>query len=229
MAWLSVMPEFDPYKYNSFATNAADAVHRLTRDVDARIAARSETDLPLPPILALKSAVDATVTTEAIVDNLLSLLTRQRHELVLFDVNRYAAKASLLVDDPGPLTDRLLGDDSLTFALTVITNRDNQTRDVIARRKEALSSDVTNLELPGLAWPNDVFSLSHVALPFPPDDPLYGSEPPAEDDTLHLGDIPLRGERDLHEISGEWLLRMRYNPFYEVLESHVLAWLESID
>ena len=229
MAWLSVMPEFDPYKYNSFATNAADVVHRLTRDVDARIAARKETDEPLPPILALKSTVDATVTTEAIVDNLLSLLTPRRHELVLFDVNRYAKKASLLIDDPGPLTDRMLGDDSLSFALTVITNRDNQTRDVIARRKEAFSGDVVNLELAGLTWPNDVFSLSHVALLFPPDDPLYGSEPPVGDDTLHLGDIPLRGERDLNKISGEWLLRMRYNPFYEVLESQVIAWLESVD
>jgi len=229
LAWLSVMPEFDPYKYNSFATNAADVVHRLTRDVDARIAARDKNDEPLPPILALKSTVDATVTTEAIVDNLLSLLTPNRHELVLFDVNRYASKASLLVDDPGPLTDRLLGDDSLTFALTVITNRNNQTRDVIARRKGAFSADVADHELAGLAWPNDVFSLSHVALPFPPDDPLYGSEPPVSDDTLHLGDIPLRGERDLHQISGEWLLRMRYNPFYEVLESRVIGWLESAD
>ena len=229
MAWLSVMPEFDPYKYNSFATNAADVVHRLTRNVDARIAARSDADLPLPPILALKSTVDATVTTEAIVDNLLSLLRPQRHELALFDVNRYASKASLLVDDPGPLTDRLLADDSLTFALTVITNRDNQTRSVVARRKEAFSGDVADLELPGLAWPNDVFSLSHVALAFPPDDPLYGSEPRDGDDTLHLGDIPLRGERDLQRISGEWLLRMRYNPFYELLESRVLAWLDSVE
>lgn len=227
LAWLSVMPEFDPYKYNSFATNAADVVHRLTRDVDARIAAHGDTDAPLPPILALKSTVDATVTTEAIVDNLLSLLSPQRHELVLFDVNRYASKASLLVDDPGPLTDRLLGDDSLTFAVTVITNRDNQTREVVARRKDALSGDIAILELPGLAWPKDVFSLSHVALPFAPDDPLYGSDPPVGDPTLHLGDIPLRGERDLNRISGEWLLRMRYNPFYEVLESRALAWLES--
>ena len=229
MAWLSVMPEFDPFKYNSFATNAADVVHRLTRDVDARIAARSDTDAPLPPILALKSTVDDTVTTDAIVDNLLSLLTPRRHELVLFDVNRYDSKASLLVADPGPLTDRLLGDDSLPFALTVITNRDSKTRDVVARHKEALSADVVNEELPDLAWPNDVFSLSHVALPFAPDDPLYGSNPPIGDNTLHLGDIPLRGERDLNKISGEWLLRMRYNPFYDVLESRIVAWLESID
>ena len=132
-----------------------------------------------------------------------------------------------MTDNPAPLTDRLLGDDSLTFALTVITNRNNQTRDVIARRKEAFSTDVADHELAGLAWPNDVFSLSHVALPFPPDDPLYGSNPPGGDEPLHLGDIPIRGERDMNEIPGEWLLRMRYNPFYEVLETRVLEWLNS--
>jgi alpha-beta hydrolase superfamily lysophospholipase len=226
-AWLSVMPEFDPYKYNSFATNAADAVHQLTRTVDGRIAARANSDpgIALPPILALKSTVDATVTTEAIVDNLLSLLAPNRHELVLFDVNRFAAKASLLVDDPGPLTNRLMEDDSLPFGLTLISNRDKSTRDVVARYKAPLSGTVTEHELYGLAWPSGVFSLSHVALPFPPDDPLYGSNPPGGDEPLHLGDIPIRGERDMNEIPGEWLLRMRYNPFYDVLETRVLEWL----
>ena len=227
-AWLSVMPEFDPYKYNSFATNAADAVHQLTRTVDGRIAAHasSGSDIDLPPILAIKSAVDATVTTEAIVDNLLSLLAPNRHELVLFDVNRFASKASLLVDDPGPFTRRLMQDDLLPFGLTVISNRDTSTRDVVARHKAPLSGVVTEQELDGLAWPSNVFSLSHVALPFPPDDPLYGSNPPAGDEPLHLGDIPTRGERDMNEIPGEWLLRMRYNPFYNVLETRTLEWLQ---
>ena len=225
-AWLSVMPEFDPYKYNSFATNAADAVHQMTRSVDNRIAARADTDPPLPPILALKSTVDATVTMEAIVDNLLSLLEPNRHELVLFDVNRFAAKSSLLVDDPAPLTNRLMADDSLPFGVTLISNRDTNTREVVARYKAPLSENITEHELHGLAWPSGVFSLSHVALPFPPDDPLYGSNPPVGDESLHLGDIPMRGERDLNKIPGEWLLRMRYNPFYEVLETRVLEWLQ---
>jgi len=35
-AWLSVLPEFDPYKYNSFAINADELVHSLTHSV-ARI------------------------------------------------------------------------------------------------------------------------------------------------------------------------------------------------
>ena len=227
-AWLSVMPEFDPYKYNSFATNAADVVHQLTRTVDGRIAARasSGSNSVLPPILALKSAVDATVTTDAIVDNLLSLLEPNRHELVLFDVNRFAAKASLLVDDPGPLTKRLMEDESLPFGLTVIANRDTSTLDVVARYKAPLSENVTEHELHGLAWPANVFSLSHVALPFPPIDPLYGANPPAGDETLHLGDIPMRGERDINQIPSEWLLRMRFNPFYEVLETRVLEWMQ---
>ena len=226
LAWLTVMPEFDPFKYNSFATNAVDVVHQLTRSVDNRIAARADPDPPLPPILALKSTVDATVTTEAIVDNLLSLLAPNRHELVLFDVNRFAAKSSLLVDDPAPLTSRLMADDSLPFGVTLISNRDTNTRDVVARYKAPLSDKVTEHELHGLAWPSDVFSLSHIALPFPPDDPLYGSNPPVGDESLHLGDIPMRGERGLNKIPGEWLLRMRYNPFYDVLETRVLQWLQ---
>ena len=38
LAWLSILPEFDPYKYNSFATNAGSQVHRVTRSVASRIA-----------------------------------------------------------------------------------------------------------------------------------------------------------------------------------------------
>ena len=226
LGWLSVMPEFDPYKYNSFATNAGDVVNRLTRSVDGRIAERAGTapDTQLPPILALKSTVDATVTTEAVVDNLLALLPPNRHELLLFDVNRFGAKSSLLINDPGPLTNRLMTDDSLPFGVTLIANRDTETRQVVERYKAPFSNDVSEKELPGLAWPPDVFSLSHVALPIPPEDPLYGSNPPEGDDSLHLGDIPMRGERGLQIIPGNWLLRMRYNPFYEVLETRILAW-----
>ena len=74
LAYLTVMDEFDPYKYNSFATNAGAQVHRVTSSVDRRIremsAVPGELDR-LPPLLVLKSAVDSTVTTDAVVDNLL--------------------------------------------------------------------------------------------------------------------------------------------------------------
>jgi hypothetical protein len=68
-------------------------------------------------------------------------------------------------------------------------------------------------------------SLSHVALAFPPDDPLYGRGPPDSDERVFLGDMALRGERGLVSLPAEWLLRQRYNPFYPYAEARVLQWL----
>ncbi|RPJ77248.1 MAG: alpha/beta hydrolase, partial [Desulfobacteraceae bacterium] len=61
LAWLSVEREFDPFKYNSFTTNAGEQVHRLTRSVAGRVEARarSHPDRVLPPTLVIKSNADA--------------------------------------------------------------------------------------------------------------------------------------------------------------------------
>ena len=228
LAWLQILPEFDPYKYNSFATNAGNVVHRLTRSVDGRVVARAraQSEGRLPPILVFKSTVDSTVTTEAVVDRLLALLPPHRHELVLFDINRSAVRKGLLVSDPGPLTQRLMGDASLPFAVTFVTNESPTTNAVVVRRKAALSADVSDNASLGLAWPAGVISLSHVALPIPPDDPLYGRRPPENEDTLFLGEMAMQGERGLLELPADWLLRMRYNPFYALIEQRVLGWFE---
>ncbi len=228
MAWLSVEQEFDPYKYNSFATNAAEQVHRMTRAVSRRVARRAGThpDRVLPPTLVLKSTVDATVSTNAVVDRLLGRLAPNRHELILFDINRLAANALLLTANPAPLTDRLMGSEDLPFALTLVSNAGPETRAVVARRKAAHTAEVSQTEELDLAWPVGVISLSHVALPFPPDDPLYGRRPPGSKDALFLGQMDIRGERNLFKLSPNWLLRLRHNPFYSYLEARVLAWIE---
>ncbi len=228
-AYTQILPEFDPFRYNSFATNAGDVVHRLTRSVDSRLArVASRGDARLPPILAFKSTVDSTVTTEAIVDSLLARLSPRRHELVLFDINRYdAATSELLITDPAPFTDRLLADDDLPFAVTFVTNESPESTAVVAFSKAAFAESVSEPEPLGLRWPPGVVSLSHVALPFSPDDPLYGGRPPLNDDVLFLGNMALRGERGLLAIPTGWLLRMRYNPFYGLLEQRVVDWLEA--
>jgi len=227
LAWLQVQPEFDPYKYNSFATNAGEQVHRLTRSVARRIAARGEsaTNTTLPPILILKSTVDATVSTNAVVERLLKHLAPSRHELVLFDVNRFAMKSSLLVSDPGPLTARVMDNATLPFAVTLVTNENPESATVMARHKAPFSAEVSSTEPLELAWPRGVISLSHVALPFPPDDPLYGQRPAGNDDVLFLGEMAIQGERGLLKISADWLLRLRYNPFYDYLEQQVIDWV----
>jgi hypothetical protein len=70
--------------------------------------------------------------------------------------------------------------------------------------------------------------LSHVALPFPPDDPHYGDTLPKQNNFVFLGNLAFRGERGLLKIPTDWLLRMCYNP-YEYLENRLLQWLETAE
>ena len=233
LAWLTVMDEFDPYKYNSFATNAGTQVHRVTVDVDQRtrvFAGAPGQAVDFPPVLALKSTVDSTVTTEAVVDNLLNRLPSDRNELVLFDINRQTAiKSTLLIEDPGPLTRRLLAETDLPFSVTFVTNENPQSNAVVARYKAPFEGEPSTSESLGLSWPRGVVSLSHVALPIPPEDPLYGQFQPADEGALFLGGVAVQGERGLMKIPGDWLLRMRYNPFYSYLEGRVIDWVESVE
>ena len=66
-----------------------------------------------------------------------------------------------------------------------------------------------------LTYPLGVFSLSHVALPFPLEDGLYGLRPDPKDDFgIQLGAVAARGERGALIVSLEFLMRMTSNPFF---------------
>jgi alpha-beta hydrolase superfamily lysophospholipase len=226
LAWLDIAPEFDPYKYNSFATNAGEQVYELTRSVSNRLAKRSNTAAPLPPMLILKSTVDATVSNNAVVDRLLLKLPPERDELVVFDINRVAANSSLLVQDPGPFTARLIADQQLPFTLTLVTNANTNSRAVAAYTKLPYAAGHSRTEDLGQKWPAGVFSLSHVAMPFPPNDPLYGQRRPTNSRQVFLGQQAMQGERGVLKIPGDFLLRLRHNPFYPYQLKRVLQWLE---
>ena len=229
LAWTQVLPEFDPYKYNSFTANAGAQVHRLTRSVAERIESRAVAPIrEFPPTLAFLSVVDATVSTEAVIDNLFDHLAPGQHELVLFDINRRSIKSVLVNSDPEPLTRRLMENGNLPFHLNLITNESSQSRSLISRYKAPLEASVSTRRL-NLAWPSGVVSLSHVALPFPPDDPIYGGPESSADNIIQLGLIDLKGERGLLEIPSDWLLRLRYNPFYDFLENRVIQWMDDIE
>ncbi len=229
--YTAIMAEFDPFKYNSFTANAGSQVHRLTRSVSSRIAALAQTDRAtrFPPILVFKSTVDATVSTQAVVDRLLRPLPENGNKLVLFDINRAAAYSVLLVSDPGPLTNRLMADTSLPFGIWLIHNENPESRSVVASYKPPFAADTATTVDLGIVWPRGVVSLSHVALSFSPEDPLYGRFPPDDRNVLFLGEAALRGERGLHRIPSDWMLRLRYNPFYSVLETRVLEWLDTTE
>ncbi|MGD9331434.1 MAG: hypothetical protein PVJ53_08980, partial [Desulfobacterales bacterium] len=78
-----------------------------------------------------------------------------------------------------------------------------------------------------LDWPSGVISLSHLALPIPPDDPLYGQSPPKDRRRLFLGRMAVQGERGLLKLPENWFLRLRHNPFYTYLEARTHAWIDA--
>jgi alpha-beta hydrolase superfamily lysophospholipase len=75
-AWLGILPEFNPFKYNSFPVNGARQSYRLTAALQDHIARAGRDGLldRLPPVLTFQSVVDFTVSTRAIITGLYSLL-----------------------------------------------------------------------------------------------------------------------------------------------------------
>jgi len=215
-AWLGIVPEFNPFKYNSFPVNGARQSSLLTRALQPRIArlAREGRLADLPPILTFQSATDFTVSTSAIVTALYAHLPANGSELVLYDLNRHTKFGPLLRPGKETLVERLLPDAPRHYRTTVVSNAGTGSYDVTERIIEA-GATVESVRPLGLRYPNDVFSLSHVALPFPEDDPVYGAAPdPAEDFGVQLGAMALRGERGTLVVSLDALGRTSWNPFF---------------
>ncbi len=229
LQWYAVLPEYDPYKYCSFAVNAGDQTYRLTLEIRSRLEAlRGSAELKrFPRVLAFQSAVDATVSAPVLVKELFEGLPEGGHELVLFDINRYTDIEQILREDPRQGIDSLSGDASLPFTLSLVTNENEQSRRAVVRRKQPGQVQISVGAL-DLDWPEGLYSLSHVALPFPFDDPLYGGEESADSPGIRLGGLALRGERGVLQVSASDMLRLRWNPLYPYLERRVVEFIQPV-
>lgn len=222
LAWKDILPEYDPFKYNSFPVNAGEQMYQLTLDIASRIERLNSGSgvSGFPQVLAFQSLVDATVIPSALANRLMRKLAPEGHELVLFDVNRVAVLDLFMRTEKERLREELMADGGLPFTLTLITNTNGQSRNIMARHKAPFGAKDWESPL-GLAWPEGIYSLAHVALPFPPDDALYGYAPPNEPG-LHLGNLEQRGERGLLLVSADQMLRLRSNPFLPYVEQRML-------
>ena len=222
--WLDVLPEFDPYKYNSFTKAAGEQSYQLTNAIHKQVGqlVKSRSISGLPSITTFQSLVDATVLTSSIIDVLYSKLSPNKHELVLFDVNRVTANKSFFYVEHHDLLLDLRDTMGLPFDVTLITNKNDKSRDMVFKYKKMDSQEITTQAL-DLSWPSGVYSLSHVAIPFSPDDLLYGPVGPDESENhVNLGAFAPRGERRILVIPTELLMRLRYNPFFEYMERKIV-------
>ena len=223
-AWLSVLPEFNPFKYNSFPVNAARQSHRLTQALQQAVRTRARNGVidGLAPVLTFQSIVDATVSTAAIVTQLYAQLPANGSEIVIFDVNRTMKLSPLLRESSRNLVARIVPAAPAAFRASVVTNRPDS--DEVVASITGPAGAPPREEPLGLTYPRDVYSLSHVALPFPVSDGLYGTQPDPQDDFgIRLGTIAARGETGVLVVDAGTLMRMMSNPFYPYLAARITA------
>ena len=221
-AWLGIVPEFNPFKYNSFPINGARQSSLLTRELQAQIGREEAAGklARIAPVLTFQSVIDFTVSTRAIVTSLYGRLPDNGSELVLFDMNRSARIGPLLRNASDLHPERLLPPAPRRFRSALITNENPETADVVEKVVEA-GMKATETRQIGLEFPQQVFSLSHLALPFPMSDPLYGLQPVGNDFGVNLGALAPRGERGGLVISLDALGRLTSNPFYAYMAERI--------
>jgi len=224
-AWLSNLPEFNPFKYNSFPVNGARQSYRLTDALQAQIQrlARAGRLGPLPPVLTFQSVIDFTVSTPAILTALYGFVPDNGSEIVLFDVNRTVKFGPLLRPSAYVALDRLTPTSPQPYRFTAITNAGDDTDATVERSIAPGQLQAVERKL-DIAYPPGIFSLSHLAIPIPVNDPLYGIAPDPGSRSefgLNLGVLDARGERGALIVDQDFLTRLPSNPFFPYLLARV--------
>jgi len=223
--WLEIIPEYDPHKYNSFPMHAGLQSFKLTMAVKEqiqRMAVNRQLE-QMPPILTFQSLVDKTVKTSAVLDSLYEKLPDNGSELVMFDVNHMGMLDDYILPGHKLLLNRIMNEGSGKYAVSVVTNRAGNDPGVLELRQAAGIPGFVSRSLQ-YSWPEDVYSLSHVALPFPLYDEVYGLAPEHADSGYpRLGRVQLLGESGALILPPALLQRLRSNPFYGYIEERLEA------
>ena len=227
LQWESVKMEYDPYKYNSFPVNGGMLAHKLTASNRTLLKKFSEQEKlgAFPRVIAFQSVVDATVSAPALVRDLFVRLPEAAHELVVYDINRSARVEPLLQEGKVADLAQLENSSDRLYTLSVLTNKSPQS-DAVVVRTYPPRLHTPEVEALSTEWPPSVYSLSHVALPFPQVDMLYGPKVSGEQAHLRIGAIAVRGEKGMFSIPAADMLRQRWNPFYDYQETRILEHLK---
>jgi hypothetical protein len=162
-----------------------------------------------------------------VVTGLFDRLPANGSEFILFDVNRTANVGILLRNRATNAVAAMLPPAKRAFRTTVIANATPASPAVVARSVAPGATEETVTPL-GVDYPRDVYSLSHIAMPFPPWDSLYGSAPvPEAEFGVSLGNVATRGENGVLIVGLDTLLRNSSNPFYAYVAERISEGLEA--
>ena len=223
MEWNSIEPEYDPFKYNSFAVNAGDQVYRLCEKVQKQLTAyksKREKVKPFPPLIGFQSIIDNTVSVSDTINLLYKRLPKGEHTLVLFDINNNFSQHLLVKQSALDAIAAIKETNATNFHLDLVSDMHSKTNTI------QLFRDKEQVEDLGLAWPQNLFSLSHVAMPISMLDPLYGSTEAPKSPGIMLGHLSMYGESSVLQISPAAILRQRWNPFSTYIEKRILDFLD---
>lgn len=224
--WATILPEVDPFKFTSFPKQAAREVHELSRRTHRRLGQPQEA-ARMPPILTFQSVVDNTISAQAIVSTLYDNLPNNGSKLVVYDINRNSTLLHLMERSPSDPLDFFLSATPLNYGVTIVKNRDHETLsiDLLELAAGETTPSVAKTEF---SWPKDIYSLSHIALPFRPDDLVYGNRSAQMNNNpgIVLGALAPRGEQGVLLLTSDYFLRARHNPFFGIQSRHLVRWLD---
>ena len=146
----------------------------------------------------------------------------------MFDVNRFDRLAAFIPAATDSPLEQLEASADLPYRLTVITNVTRKSAQVAQQTVEPRSRAIESTPLQ-MTWPRGVYSLAHVAIPFAPDDPVYGTGGRQQSvyRGLPLGALQPRGETHLLTAPVGQLMRLRHNPFFAYVEQRVIGEVET--
>ncbi len=218
-SWTDILPEYDPAKYNSFTKNAARQIYLLTqknKDHVQKLAKENQQN-EFPAMIAFQSLVDATVVSEDLL-NMFGEIGTSKDKLLIFDINRIYndfIPQNVLSIDPKNIQFEQASKPQLSMLINNV-----ETDSILGPSSSGIYTRGNNEELTEIypehhiAWPNEFFAMSHVGVPISPKDKHYGAN-------STLGTIAIHGERNVLLIASDDLMRIRYNPFFELMAMEI--------
>ena len=223
--WTSILPEVDPFKFTSFPKQAGWETYKISKRTHKQLGQPAEA-AKLPPILTFQSVVDNTVSARAIVTILYDRLPANGSELVVYDINRNSTLLNLMKNLPGDPSEYFESAAPLNFGVTILRNRNRDSLEIDALTLPA-GQRTSVVDRTNFTWPEGIYSLSHIAVPFPADDQVYGDGSGRNDSKpgVVFGALAPRGEHGVLQLTSDYFLRTRYNPFFGFQASYLTEWL----